>query len=60
VLQGEYHIEPIGGHRAVLHLSSRHRLSTRFNAYAGLWSDAIMRDIQQSILLVIKHRSEQP
>lgn len=58
VLQGEYEIEPAGNNTSILHLSSGHRLSTRFNTYAGLWSDAIMRDIQHNILLVIKHRSE--
>jgi hypothetical protein len=58
VLQGEYEIEPAGKNISVLYLSSRHILSTRFNTYAGLWSDAIMRDIQQNILLVIKHRCE--
>ncbi|MEP6535481.1 MAG: hypothetical protein ABJF23_09205 [Bryobacteraceae bacterium] len=58
VLEGEYRIEPITAGRAILRLSSRHRLSTRFNLYARLWSDAILSDIQQNILLVIKQRSE--
>ncbi len=59
VLEGEYIIEPSAGNRTTLRLSSRHRLSTRFNSYAALWSDAILRDIQEEILLVIKHRCEQ-
>jgi hypothetical protein len=58
VLEGEYRIEPIGASRAILHLRSRQRLSTRFNAYASLWTDAIMRDIQESILTIIKRRCE--
>lgn len=57
VLHGRFRIEPAGG-GVVLHLSSRHRLSTRFNAYAGLWTDAIMRDIQRTICVVVKRRSE--
>lgn len=59
VLEGEYIIQPSAGNHATLHLSSRHRLSTRFNTYAAFWSDAIMGDIQQNILRVIKHRCEQ-
>jgi hypothetical protein len=41
-----------------LHLSSRHRLSTRFNFYAGVWTDFIMHDLQQAILSVIRQRAE--
>jgi hypothetical protein len=41
-----------------LHLSSDHRLSTDFNWYARLWTDAIMRDIQTTILQVIRSRCE--
>ena len=58
VLEGEYRIEPLGESRTMLHLRSRHRLSTSFNVYAGLWTDAIMQDIQRSILRVIRRRSE--
>src|SRR5258708_7389603 len=46
VLNGEYRIEPTADGKVILHLSSQHRLSTRFNIYAGLWTDYIMRDIQ--------------
>ena len=58
VLEGEYRIEQIGPNQAILHLSSQHRLSTKFNLYAGLWTDAIMRDVQENILQVIKKRCE--
>lgn len=57
VLDGRYVIEPLAtGCR--LHLSSRHRLSTPFNSYAGWWSEWVMRQIQGSILSVIKNRAE--
>ncbi len=59
VLDGDYQIEEAGG-AVILHLRSRERLSTNFNAYAGLWTDAVMRSIQKSILQVIKHRCEVP
>src|SRR5882724_1193253 len=50
VLNGEYRIESTADGKVILHLSSQQRLSTRFNIYAGLWTDYIMRDIQQNIL----------
>jgi hypothetical protein len=58
VLEGEYRLELLAPDRVRLHLSSRHRLSTRFNAYAGWWSDLVMSDIQGAILEVVKSRAE--
>jgi hypothetical protein len=58
VLDGEYRIEPLGPGRVRLHLQSTHRLSTRFNAYSGLWTDFILRDVQDAILEVLKRRCE--
>lgn len=58
-LLGEYNIEPLDENKVILHLFSRYRLSTRFNFYAELWSDFLMRDIQNNILNVIRLRSEQ-
>jgi hypothetical protein len=58
VLNGEYRIEDGGSGDIVLHLSSEERLSTDFNGYAGFWSDAVMRSLQNSILEVLKTRCE--
>ncbi len=58
MLEGDYEIEPIGSNKVILHLSSTQRLSTRFNAYAGLWTEAVMRSIQNYILVIIKQRCE--
>ena len=57
VLDGEYTLEqrPDG---VLLHLSSHERLSTHLNPYAGQWTDAVMRAIQEQILEVIRHRAE--
>jgi hypothetical protein len=57
-LHGEYRIEPRPGGGTILHLVSRHRLSTTFNFYARIWTDAIMQDIQENILVVIRNRCE--
>lgn len=58
VLTGTYEIEPVAPGEVVLHLSSRHRLSTTFNPYARLWTDWVMRDVQENILNVIRRRCE--
>ncbi len=58
VLDGQYRIEPRTDGTILLHLTSHQRLSTDFNSYAGLWSDAVMGSLQSSILQVIQHRCE--
>lgn len=58
VLEGRYRIEQAGDGQVLLHLSSTHRLSTKFNFYSGLWTDFVMRDIQENILRIIKGRCE--
>jgi hypothetical protein len=58
VLEGEYRLEALPDGNTLLHLSSRERVSTHFNAYAGFWTDAVMRSIQSSILHVIQRRAE--
>jgi hypothetical protein len=59
VLDGEYRIETVSSGETVLHLTSHERVSTDFNAYAGLWTDAVMDNLQSSILEVIRNRCEQ-
>jgi hypothetical protein len=59
VLTGTYELYPLkGGSSTLLRLRSQHRLSTRFNLYAGWWADHIMRSIQENILAVHKARAE--
>ena len=58
-LEGRYKIIPLGNNRSKLLLTSRYRLSTRFNIYARIWSDLLMSDIQNNILRVLKTRCEQ-
>ncbi|MEO8738005.1 MAG: hypothetical protein ABI380_15885 [Edaphobacter sp.] len=60
VLDGEYRLEPLSNGNILLHLTSHQRLSTDFNGYAGFWSDAVMQNLQTSILEVIRHRCEHP
>lgn len=58
VLEGEYELEPLPSGGVRLHLRSRTRLSTAFNAYASLWTDFIMSDVQSYILSILKVRCE--
>lgn len=58
VLTGAYAIDPIDAARVRLVLTSRHRVSTRFNVYAGWWSERVMQSVQREILAVIKARAE--
>ena len=58
VLHGEYTLESLGNGVTRLHLSSQHRVSTDFNWYARIWTNAIMADLQTRILHVIKDRCE--
>lgn len=58
VLRGEYIVESLPNGDTRLHLSSEHRLSTDFNWYAHVWTDAVMADLQETILTVIQKRCE--
>ena len=58
VESGRYTIEVIDDTTVVLHLVSTQRLTSKMNAYAGFWVDAVMSDLQSTILDVIKLRSE--
>ncbi|HEX5726365.1 MAG TPA: hypothetical protein VFX98_12910 [Longimicrobiaceae bacterium] len=58
VLDGTYEIVPAGAGEVELRLRSTHRLGTRFNFYAALWSDLVMGQVQQNILEVVRRRSE--
>lgn len=60
VLDGIYEIESVSPNVCRLHLTSHHRLSTRFNIYAAWWSEQIMNEIQGTILEVIRSRAGQP
>jgi len=57
-LQGEYRLEPQPDGITRVHLFSQHRVSTDFNWYAHLGTDAVMADLQKTILLVVKNRCE--
>lgn len=57
VLEGKYQLEPVEN-GVMLHLSSKFKMSTSYNFYSRIWCEAIMADIQDNILHVIKNRCE--
>lgn len=54
-----YWIEPLADGQVILHLSSAHRLTTRFNEYGALWTRWGMSEFQNHILHIIRVRAEQ-
>ena len=53
-----YRIEPLENGHVRLHLSSTHRLTTRFNSYGLLWTRWGLAEFQDEILHVLKARAE--
>jgi len=58
VPQAGYRLEKLSNGHVLLHLTSTHRLTTRFNDYGGLWTGWGMREFQMHILQIIKARCE--
>jgi len=59
VTTGRYSIELLDDDTVLLHLVSTQRLTSKMNSYAGFWVNAVMSDLQSTILEVIKNRTEQ-
>jgi hypothetical protein len=55
VLRGEYIPEPLPNGATRLGLSNQHRIATDFHWYAHLWTDAVMADLQGTILRVVQN-----
>lgn len=58
VISGEFSLEPIGQDRTRLRLTTHYRLSTHFNLYGRIWAGMALSRIQESILQVIRLKSE--
>lgn len=58
VPQASYRLEQLPNGHILLHLSSVHRLSTRFNNYGELWTSWGMSEFQNQILQIVKGRAE--
>lgn len=58
IVSGIYEIEALDDGSHILHFTSTHYLQTKFNTYGSLWTDYIMKDLQNNILDVVRQRSE--
>ena len=58
IVAGMYEIEELADGTVMLHFSSEHFLSTRFNDYGAFWTDLLMRNLQDYILEIVKARAE--
>ena len=58
VIDGRYTLQALPDGKTRLTLSSTHRLTTTLNGYAGIWSQAIMWDLQRVIMRVVAARCE--
>lgn len=58
VLNGTYELDKLNDKTYRLYLYSHFKLTTTFNFYASWWAKWIMKDIQNNILQIEKHRSE--
>ena len=55
---GGYLIEPISPDQTRLTLDTRYEATTPVNAYASLWGELVLGDIQSNVLQIIKDRAE--
>ncbi len=58
LVDAEYKLTDLGQGRMRLELSSRHRVTTRYNAYSTLLTRSMMSEFQADLLRIIKARSE--
>jgi hypothetical protein len=58
LVDAEYTLTELGQGRMRLELSSRHRVTTRYNAYSTLLTRHMMSEFQADLLRIIKARAE--
>lgn len=58
VVEGGYKIDSIAPEKSLVKLTCKYRVTTNLNFYSKLWADFILNDFNETILEVIKKRSE--
>jgi len=58
ILSGGYTLEPLGDGQNRLVLETHYVAATQFNAYAAIWGEVLLGDIQRNVLAGIKSRAE--
>ncbi len=55
---GDYSLQPLGPDKTLLTLRTRYIARTHVNAYAAIWGEILLGDIETNVLAVVKHRAE--
>ena len=58
IAHGAYQLDPLPGGKARLTLETRYLARSPVNAYAAMWGELFLGDIQTNILAVVKARAE--
>ena len=58
VLDGGYRVIPLASGRTRLVLATRYRVRTPVNAYAALWGELFLGDLENNLLALVKNRAE--
>ena len=58
VIEGGYKVESIGPRKSLVTLNCKYRVTTSLNFYSKLWADFVLNDFNETVLEVIKKRSE--
>lgn len=56
--RGAYRLEPLGGGKTRLTLTTEYSADTHFNAYAALWGQLFLGDIETNVLDIVRRRAE--
>lgn len=58
ILKGSYQIDSLAPNKTRIKLTCSYRITTNLNGYAKFWADFILNDFNETILEIIKARSE--
>jgi hypothetical protein len=58
IVSGGYTLEPLGPGRSRIRLETRYRLRTPVNAYAALWGELFLGDLENNLLALVRQRAE--
>ncbi len=58
VTEGGYHIVPVGPHRIRVVLATAYWIRTPVNAYAALWGELFLGDLENNLLALVKQRAD--
>jgi hypothetical protein len=58
VTTGGYSLTPVDAHRTLVTLHTRYWIATPVNAYAALWGELFLGDLEDNLLAIVKGRAE--